>query len=94
MGISDKQFYAWRQRYLQDHPYIARQFGISLRRKSPRNTSPQTALDNTSSTSSKCGFARIESSASIYEFSYPNGVMLRLPICISTSSLLELIRLY
>ena len=107
VGLSDNQFYSWRQRYLRDHPHIARQLGISLSSvKSPRNASyniaSNPASDNTSSTSSKCGFARIDvstpssdaSSLSTYELCYPNGVVLRLPLAIATSSLMELIKLY
>lgn len=108
VGLSDNQFYSWRQRYLRDHPHIARQLGISLSSvKSPRNASyniaSNPASDNTSSTSSKCGFARIDvsapssavsSSLSTYELHYSNGVILRLPLDIATSTLMELIKLY
>ena len=64
VGISDNQFYSWRQRYLRDHPHIARQLGIILRDKTPRNASyniaPKPTQDTISSTSSKSGFARID----------------------------------
>ncbi len=39
VGLSDKQFYAWRQRYLRDHPSLAKKLGISLTGKTPRNAS-------------------------------------------------------
>ena len=109
MGIRDKQFYAWRQRYLRDHPSLSKKLGVYLTGKSPRNASYRLSTKDKPSVSDKV-FARVEVSDSmpaatptaaisanhsyVYELCYPNGVMLRLPICISTSSLLELIRLY
>ena len=108
-GISDKQFYAWRQRYLRDQPSLSKKLGVYLTGKSPRNASSRLSTKDKPSVSDKV-FARVEVSDSmpaatptaaisanhsyVYELCYPNGVMLRLPICISTSSLLELIRLY
>lgn len=108
VGLSEGQFYKWRRRYIQDHPHIASQLGFSLSNsKTPRNANynivPKPASDTTSSTSSKCGFARLDvstssatptSSASTYELCYPNGVVLRLPADIPTSSVMELIKLY
>ena len=101
VGISDKQFYAWRQRYLRDHPSFARKFGVDLVGKSPRNSSYRLSTNYKPSVFDK-GFARVEVSDSepvatlgfAYELCYPNGVMLRLPIGISTSPLSELIKLY
>ncbi len=111
VGLSDKQFYAWRQRYLRDHPSLAKKLGISLTGKTPRNASYKLPLDPPHSASASAalapsgGFARVEVSGSSshqtattasprYELCYPNGVVLRLPIGISISSLSELIRLY
>ena len=104
VGLSDNQFYSWRQRYLRDHPHIARQLGISLSNgKTPRNASyriePKPTSDTTIPTSSKCGFARLDvstlsSSVSTYELCYPNGVILHLSADIATSSVMELIKLY
>ena len=101
VGISDKQFYAWRQRYLRDNPSFARKFGVDLVGKSPRNSSYRLSTNYKPSVFDK-GFARVEVSDSepvatlgfAYELCYPNGVMLRLPIGISTSPLSELIKLY
>ena len=108
VGLSENQFYSLRKRYLRDHPHVARQLGISLNNgKTPRNASynilPQPASDTSSSTPSKCGFARLDvstpsaarsSSVSTYELCYPNGVVLRLSSDIATSSVMELIKLY
>lgn len=109
VGLSDKQFYAWRQRYLLDHPSLANKLGIGLTGKSPRNASYRLSTKANSSVSDK-GFARVEVSGtspvalpaavissphtSVYELCYPNGVALRLPADIAISSLSELIRLY
>lgn len=66
VGLSDKQFYAWRQRYLRDHPSFAHRLGISLTGKSPRNASYKLSLDSSrhKSASEKTGFARIDVSDS------------------------------
>lgn len=109
VGISDKQFYAWRQRYLRDHPSLARRFGVDLVGKSPRNSSYTLSSNYKPSVSDK-GFARVDVSDSepaatpaaaisanhslVYELSYPNGVVLRLPTSTAIPSLVELIRLY
>ena len=104
VGLSDNQFYSWRQRYLRDHPHVSRQLGINLSNgKTPRNAcyhiEPKPTSDTTLSTSSKCGFARLDvstpsSSVFTYELCYPNGVVLHLPADITTSSVMELIKLY
>ena len=108
VGLSENQFYSLRKRYLRDHPHIARQLGLSHGNgKTPRNTSynikPQPTSNTTNSTSSKCGFARLDvstpsldvsSSLSAYELCYPNGVVLHLPADIATATLMELIKLY
>ncbi len=109
VGLSDKQFYAWCQRYLRDHHSLAHKLGIALTGKTPRNATYMLSPKAKPSVSDK-GFARVDVSASepsvaptaslstnhsfAYELSYPNGVVLRLPDGISTSSLSELIRLY
>ncbi len=76
--------------------------------KLPLNTTPTTSVSDASSSSR--GFGRVEVSGSVpavtpinvmssnhtsaYELCYPNGVVLRLPIGISTASLSDLIKLY
>ena len=109
VGLSDNQFYGWRKKYLRDHPSLAKKLGIALTGKTPRNASYRLSTKDKPSVSDK-GFARVEVSDSVstatstaalstnhslaYELCYPNGVMLRLPIGISISSLSELVRLY
>lgn len=109
VGLSDNQFYCWRKKYLRDHPALAKRLGIDLTGQTPRNASYKLSAKDTPSVSDK-GFARVEVSDSgpaatptaaistnhsfVYELCYPNGVVLRLPDGISTSSLSELIRLY
>lgn len=101
VGLSDNQFYGWRKKYLLDHPSLAKKLGIDLTGKTPRSASYTLSTKDNPSVSDK-GFARVEVSDSepaatsgfTYELSYPNGVMLRLPIGISTSTLSELIKLY
>lgn len=101
VGLSDNQFYGWRKKYLLDHPSLVKKLGIDLTGKTPRSASYTLSTKDNSSVSDK-GFARVDVSDSepvatsgfAYELCYPNGVMLRLPIGISTSSLSELIKLY
>ena len=109
VGLSDNQFYCWRKKYLRDHPALAKKLGVDLTGKTPRNVSYRLSTKDKPRVLDK-GFSRVEVSdcepivtptATIstnhnfaYELCYPNGVMLLLPIGISTSSLSELIRLY
>ena len=109
VGLSAKQFYAWRKRYLRDHPSLAKQLGVDLTVKTPRNASYRLSAKDKPSVSNK-GFVRVEVSDSepaapppaaiftnpslAYELCYPNGVVLRLPVGTTASSLTELIRLY
>ncbi len=63
VGLSDKQFYAWRQRYLRDHPSLAKKLGISLTGKTPRNASYKLSTKDKPSVTDK-GFACVEVSDS------------------------------
>lgn len=103
-GLSESQFYTWRQRYLRDHPTVAQQLGVvpnpartAARRKSSSSASGKSAL------SSSVGFVRVdafqESSSSTacgacYELSYPNGVRLRVAPTTPADQLSALIKLY
>lgn len=109
VGLSEGQFYKWRRRYLSDHPQFAKRLGIVIRKdvsvESGNNRKSITKFPSMTS-----GFGRIDvsdstpitasavtaSSNSIfaYELCYPNGVVLRLPVGTTASSLTELIRLY
>ena len=109
VGLSDNQFYGWRKKYLRDHPSLAKKLGIALTGKTPRNASYRLSTKGKPSVSDK-GFARVEVSDSVstatsaaalstnhslaYELCYPNGVVLRLSSDITTSSVMELIKLY
>ena len=64
VGISYKQFYAWRQRYLRDHPSLAKKLGVDLTGKSPRNASYRLSTKDKPSVSDKV-FARVEVSDSM-----------------------------
>lgn len=105
-GLSESQFYTWRQRYLRDHPALAKKLGIEVQQGG--NGSGRTSKNQGSTPSipeGKAGFVRVtvpEScaprasaiEASVYELCYPNGVRLRLPAGISLSDLGILIKLY
>ena len=97
-GLSESQFYTWRQRYLQDHPSVAKKLGIEV--KPGGNGSSRSSKHQVSRPSvpdGKEGFVRVTvpsgaapcpsaSEASVYELCYPNGVRLRLPAGIAASS--------
>ena len=59
VGIRDKQFYAWRQRYLRDQPSLSKKLGVYLTGKSPRNASSRLSTKDKPSVSDKV-FARVE----------------------------------
>lgn len=105
VGLSEGQFYKWRRRYLQDHPQASHQLGIPVRDDSRIDCKNHKSTSKAQSTLT--GFARVDisephipitstsaSSLSTYELCYPNGVVLRLSADITTSSLMELIKLY
>jgi len=99
-GLSESQFYTWRQHYLRDHPSLAKKLGIvpkPLRRPSHRAC----LVVPTSPASS--GFVRVEASkessvstasADGYELSYPNGVRLRIPPATPADRISTLIKFY
>lgn len=105
-GLSESQFYTWRQRYLRDHPAVAKKLGIEV--KQGGNGSRRSSKNQGSTPSilaGKEGFVRVTvpavaaprpsaSDASVYELCYPNGVRLRLPAGIAASDLGILIKLY
>ena len=96
-GLSESQFYTWRQHYLWDHPSLAKKLGIVPK---PART-PSGCARSVSPSSS--GFVRVESSkessvstasADGYELSYPNGVRLRIPPATPADRISTLIKLY
>ena len=103
-GLSESQFYTWRQHYLRDHPALAKKLGIEIK---PARTSSRRARSSASSggsaSSSAIGFVRVEASeessistatADGYELSYPNGVRLRVPLTTPIDRISSLIKLY
>lgn len=103
-GLSESQFYTWRQHYLRDHPSLAKKLGIEIK---PARTSSRRPRSGASSgdpaSSSDLGFVRVEgskesyvstASADGYELSYPNGVRLRVPLSTPSDRISTLIKLY
>lgn len=103
-GLSESQFYTWRQRYLRDHPAVAKKLGVVPK---PARTSisrqPSRGASSASSSSSNGGFVRIETvkgssvspdGAADYELCYPNGVRLRVASTTPSDRLSALIKLY
>lgn len=105
-GLSESQFYTWRQHYLRDHPALAKKLGIEV--KPPRSVSSRTSKTQCSTApiaDVKEGFVRITvpqpstsrtstNESPVYELCYPNGVRLRVSLGIPTSTLAALVKLY
>lgn len=103
-GLSESQFYTWRQKYLRDHPSIAKKLGIALK---PTCTSARKSTAQSSSPAEPPhgggGFVQVDVpsvSASlatveaVYELCYPNGVKLRVPATTTADQFSTLIKLY
>lgn len=102
-GLSESQFYTWRQKYLRDHPAIAKKLGIALK---PTGTSARKSTVRSSSPAApppgSGGFIHVDVASSapastvaaVYELCYPNGVRLRVPSATTASELSELIKFY
>ncbi len=103
-GLSESQFYTWRQKYLRDHPTIAKKLGISVKqagtsaRKSPGKSSSAAELPHGSG-----GFIQVDVPSisrppvnveSVYELCYPNGVKLRVPSTTTAEQFSALVKLY
>lgn len=105
-GLSESQFYTWRQHYLQDHPALAKKLGIGV--KPPRSVSSRTSKKQCSTapiSDVKEGFVRVTvpqpstsrtstNESPVYELCYPNGVRLHVSLDIAVSVLSALIKLY
>lgn len=103
-GLSESQFYTWRQKYLRDHPAIAKKLGVALKpvgtstRKSPiKSSSAAVPADGSG------GFIQVDVPSvspppvnveGVYELCYPNGVKLRVPATTTSDRLSALIKLY
>lgn len=103
-GLSESQFYTWRQRYLRDHPSVAQQLGVVPTPARPAaRRKPSNAASSKSATAASVGFVRVETVkgspvplevAVDYELCYPNGVRLRVAPTIPSDRLCALIKLY
>lgn len=108
-GLSESQFYTWRQRYLRDHPSLAKKLGITLAAQSSRSHGSRSGggasatIPVPSTVSTATGFGQLtvakpskdfSSERDVLELCYPNGVRLRLPSATSATLLSSLIKLY
>lgn len=103
-GLSESQFYTWRQKYLRDHPSLAKKLGIAVKQAGP-STRKSTAKSSSPVEPPRGGgsFVRVDVPSpptptstidTVYELCYPNGVKLRVPLTTASSLLCELIKLY
>lgn len=103
-GLSESQFYTWRQKYLRDHPSLAKKLCMAVKqagtsaRKSPIKSSSAAAPADGSG-----GFIQVDVPSvspppvnveGVYELCYPNGVKLRVPATTTADRLSALIKLY
>lgn len=103
-GLIESRFYTWRQKYLRDHPSLAKKLGIALKqvgtstRKSPAKSSSPAAPPPGNG-----GFIRVDvpsvsprpvNDAAVYESCYPNGVKLRVPSTTTAEQFSALVKLY
>lgn len=103
-GLSESQFYTWRQRYLRDYPSVAKKLGVVPKpARTPSRRPHSSASSCESSSSANGGFVRIETvksssvpieTAADYELCYPNGVRLRVASTTPSDQLSALIKLY
>lgn len=103
-GLSESQFYTWRQKYLRDHPSLAKKLGITLKQVGP-STRKSTGKSTSAATPSPAGegFVQVDVASvsaspinveSVYELCYPNGVRLRVPSTTAADRFSTLIKLY
>lgn len=103
-GLSESQFYTWRQKYLRDHPSIAKKLGMALKppgtsvRKSPSKPSSSVEPPHGDGGFVQVDVASLPAPAStiegVYELCYPNGVKLRVPPPTTAEHLSALVKLY
>lgn len=105
-GLSESQFYTWRQKYLRDHPAIAKKLGIALK---PVRPSVRQSIETDKPSSAAAprhgsgGFVQVDVPSlpapastveGVYELCYPNGVKLRVPPTTTAEQLSALVKLY
>ncbi len=103
-GLSESQFYTSRQRYLRDHPSVAKQPGVVLKpTRMPSRSLRTQASSGESASPSNSGFIRVDTikdsslfaeAVADYELCYPNGVRLRVTSATPADRLSTLIKLY
>lgn len=103
-GLSESQFYTRRQRYLRDHPSVAKKLGVVLKPTRMPSRSPRTqASSGESASPSNSGLVRVDTikdsslfaeAVADYELCYPNGVRLRVTSATPADRLSTLIKLY
>lgn len=103
-GLSESQFYTWRQKYLRDHPSLAKKLGIALKqvgastRQSPAKSSSPAERPPGDGSFVRVDVASLSSPIStieaVYELCYPNGVKLRVPSTTTADRFSALVKLY
>lgn len=59
-GLSESQFYTWRQKYLQDHPSVAKKLGIVPKpADTPARRNPSGASSGEPAAPSNCSWASV-----------------------------------
>lgn len=103
-GLSESQFYTWRQKYLRDHPSLAKKLGMAVKQAGP-STRKSTAKSSSAAAPAdgSGGFIQVDVPSvspppvnveGVYELCYPNGVKLRVPSTTTSEQLSALVKLY
>lgn len=103
-GLSESQFYTWRQKYLRDHPSLAKKLGMAVKQAGP-STRKSTAKSSSAAAPAdgSGGFIQVDVPSvspppvnveGVYELCYPNGVKLRVPATTTSEQLSALVKLY
>lgn len=103
-GLSESQFYTWRQKYLHDHPSLAKKLGIALKQADTSARKPAAKPSSPAELpAGSGGFIQVDVASvspppvnveGVYELCYPNGVKLRVPSTTIADQLSTLIKLY
>lgn len=103
-GLSESQFYTWRQKYLRDHPSLAKKLGIALKQAGSSNRKSAAKPSSVAAPrSGGGGFVQVDVPSfpaptstfeGVYELCYPNRVKLRIPSTTAAEQLSTLIKLY